>query len=190
MVQRTSTTRGRSVVHVEAPRADELPAGTPGPARPVATRDGSGRFVPGAGTSDLARKGGKAAHESRQLAALLGLWEVPDDHPYAPYARLAREWRDAQIERLSATVGGGEVGPAPASIISSAALQLAASRWLSDKGAQDSDSKLLLEASRLANDSRQGLLAAHELCAREAQARPKESNLTRLLREVAGEKKP
>jgi hypothetical protein len=158
------------VVHVEPARADELPAGLPAVARPEAVRDAAGKFVPGAGTSELARKGAKAAHESRQLAALLGLWDVPDDHPYAPYARLGREWRDAHIERLSATIGGGEVGPGPASIVSSAALQLAASRWLSDKGAREGDAKLLLDASRLANDSRQALLAAHELCAREAEA--------------------
>jgi WD40 repeat protein len=38
------------------------------------------------------------------------------------------------MEQLGATVGGGEVGPGPASIVSSAALQLGASRWLSDQG--------------------------------------------------------
>jgi hypothetical protein len=40
-------------------------------------------------------------------------------------------------------------------------------------GAQSGDAKTLLDASRLANDSRQNLLAAHELCAKEALARPK-----------------
>lgn len=182
MTYRTNSTDGRSLVHVEPARADELPAGVPGPARPEATRDGAGRFVPGSGTSELARKGARAAHESRQLAALLGLWEVPDDHPYAPYARLGREWRDSHMAELGATVGGGEVGPGPAAIVSSAALQLAASRWLSDKGARDCDAKLLLEASKLADAHRQSLLAAHELAAREATARRTNGTTTRFLK--------
>jgi hypothetical protein len=56
--------------------------------------------------------------------------------------------------------------------VSTAALQLAASRYLSDQGGAGGDAKLLIDASKLANDSRQNLLAAHELAAREAKARP------------------
>src|SRR4051812_24024968 len=91
---------------IEVLPVDELPAGVPAPARPAAARDASGRLLPGAGTSALARKGAKALHESRQLAALLGLWEPPEGHAFAPYARLGREWRDAHMAQLSATVGG------------------------------------------------------------------------------------
>ena len=138
---------------------------------PVVARDEAGRLLPGAGAVEIGRLGGIAASESRQLARLLGLWEPPEGHPYAPYARLAREWRDSHIARLSATVGGGEVGPGPSSIVASAALQMAASRWLSDRGAEAADAKMLLDAGRLADSSRQNLLAAHEICAREATAR-------------------
>lgn len=77
------------------------------------------------------------------------------------------------MAKLSADVGGGQVGPGPASIVSTAALQLAASRWLSDQGAERADAKMLLAGSRLADSSRQNLLAAHELCVRELQARPR-----------------
>ena len=108
------------------------------------------------------------------LASLLGLWEPPAEHSCAPYTRLAREWRDSHMAQLSATVGGGEVGPGPASVVSSAALQLGASRWLADTGAKAGDAKTLLDASRLANDSRQNLLAAHEL----APARPQFAGAT------------
>jgi hypothetical protein len=80
------------------------------------------------------------------------------------------------MAQLAATVGGGEVGPGPASIVSSAALQLAASRWLADRGAESGAAGLLLSASRLADASRQNLLAAHELAAREAQARPRQAD--------------
>lgn len=156
---------------VEVLPCDELPVGVPAPARPAPTRDASGKFLPSDGTKALAREGGKAKAESAALGRLLGLADVDEASVWAPYARLAREWRDDHIAELAATVGGGKVGPGPASIVSSAALQLAASRYLSDKGAADGDAKLLLDASRLADASRQNLIASHELCAREAVAR-------------------
>jgi hypothetical protein len=140
MALRSGHRNGAGSPRVEVLPVDELPAGLPAPTRPEAVRDDAVRFVPGAGTSELARKSAKAAHESRELAAVLGLWDVPEDHPYAPYARLGREWRDSHMAQLGATVGGGEVGPGPASVVSSAALQLAASRCLSDKGGRRSGS--------------------------------------------------
>lgn len=184
MTLRTGHGRGKGRPHIEVLPLDELPAGVPAPARPVATRDATGKFLPGAGTQALAREGAHAAHEARQLGQLLGLWEPPEGHPYAPYARLAREWRDAHMGILGATVGGGEVGPGPASVVSSAALQMAASRWLSDQGAATGDAKALLDASRLADSARQNLLAAHELCAREAQSRPRENVTERIRRQI------
>ncbi len=153
------------------PRVDELPAGIPAPSRPAPLRDAAGRLLPGSGTTELARAGGIAAGEARQLGQLLGLWTPPEGHAYAPYARLAREWRDAHMAQLSATVGGGRIGPGPASIVSSAAMQMAASRWLADVGAEAGDAKSLLDASRLADASRANLLSAHELAAKEAEAR-------------------
>jgi hypothetical protein len=86
------------------------------------------------------------------------------DPTFAEYKGAAEAFRRAQVTRLGATVGGGECGPAPSSIVASAALQLAASRWCFDRSMHELGSKL-------ANDSRQNLLAAHELCAREATAR-------------------
>lgn len=174
MALRKGHGKGKGVPRIEVLPVDELPAGVPAPARPAASRDSSGKFQPGAGTRALAAKGGKAKAESQQLAQLLGLWQPSEEHNYAPYSRLAREWRDAHMSTLGATVAGGEVGPGPASVVSTAALQLAASRYLSDLGAQTGDAKMLLDGSRLANDSRQNLLAAHELAAKEAQARPKQ----------------
>lgn len=169
MALRTGHGTGKGVPRIEVMPADELPAGVPAPARQAADRDESGKLRPGPGTSELARKAAKARHESaaheRQMARLLGLRELPDGHPYAPYACLARDWRDGHMRELAATVGGGEVGPGPASIVSSAALQMAASRFLHDVGSDACDAKMLLDASR------QNLLAAHELAAREAKAR-------------------
>jgi hypothetical protein len=168
-VQRTQGRR-RPLV----PRVDELPAGMPAPARPAPERDATGRLQAGPGTSALAREGAIALHERRQLEQLLGLWEAPDGHSYAPYARLAREWRDQHVATLAATVGGGRIGPGPSSVVSSAAMQLAASRWLYDLGAETGDAKALLDASRLADASRANLLSAHELAANEAAAQPRD----------------
>jgi hypothetical protein len=120
------------------------------------------------------------------MAKLLGLWEPPEDHAYAPYARLAREWRDNHMQALAATVGAGEVGPGPASVVSSAALQMGASRWLADLGAESGDAKAILNASRLADASRQNLLAAHELCAKEATARKAAAPAADWLGKIAG----
>lgn len=169
---RTGHGAGKGRAHVETLPPDELPDGLPAPARPAPDRTPAGTFRAGPGTTELARLGAKAAHESRQLGQLLGLWDVPDDHPYKPYSRLAQEWRDAHMARLADTIGGGSVGPGPASIVSSSAIQMGASRWLADLGARTGDPKLMIEASRLADSSRQGLIAAHELCAKETKAKP------------------
>lgn len=170
--------------------ASSLPAGVPAPARPEAIRDGDGRFQAGEATSQLAGMGGKAAAESRQLAKLLGLLDVPEGHPYLPYARMAREWRDAHMAELGQEVGGGKVGPGPASVVSTAALEMAASRWLFDRAAECGDTDMMLSAARLADASRQNLLAAHELVARMAEARKEaeaggESAIDRMAREAA-----
>ena len=172
------------------PRVDELPAGVPAPARRAAERDEAGRLLAGPGTSELAREAARALHEGRHLAQLLGLRAVPESHPYAPYAKLAREWRDAHMAQLSATVGGGRIGPGPASVVSSAALQMAASRWLYDLGAETGDAKSLLDASRLADASRANVLSAHELAAKEAQDRPRDpmAELNRRLAAAKGAK--
>lgn len=114
---------------VEGAPADELPEGVAAPARPDAIRDGAWRFSPGPGKSALAREGAKAAHESRQLAALLGFYEPEEGHPFARYTRLAREHRQAQGEALAASVGGGQLFPGVTSILASASLALAASRY-------------------------------------------------------------
>jgi hypothetical protein len=100
----------------------------------------------------------------------MGLADLVADPNFAPYKRAAADFRRAQVRSLARTVGGGHCGPGPASMVASAAWQLAASRFLFDAASGNVDR--LVVASRLANDSRQNLLAAHELCAREAQARP------------------
>lgn len=163
----------------QAPRCDELPAGVA--VDTAATcgavkRDARGRVVPGSGGA-LARRslGVKKARTALSHELHLSWMEVtPSAKPYVSHARA---FARAECLRIATTVGGGECGPGPASLVTSASLQLAASRWLFDtppvskKGGATELTARLLAASRLADASRQNLLTAYELAAREAQAR-------------------
>ncbi|MFO0675285.1 MAG: hypothetical protein U0169_02045 [Polyangiaceae bacterium] len=178
---------GAGVPRVEVLPADELPAGVPGNARPESPTDRGegGRFAPG---NALARQGGKARAGKTRLADRLGLTKLPQGAAFAPYKASAVSFRRAQCSALAASVGGGYCGPAPSSFVASAALQLAWSRYFSDLAAQLGDPELALTASRLADASRQNLLAAHELCAKEAAAKPKANGIDAVRARILGPK--
>lgn len=82
------------------------------------------------------------------------------------------------MTQLAQQVGGGHCGPPPSSIVASASLQLAASRFAFEVLGD------LALGSRLADASRQNLLAAYELTVREATARPK-SGTSSILEAIA-----
>jgi hypothetical protein len=161
---------GAGKPRIEVLPTDEVPAGVPANARTVSPSDRRerGLFAPG---NALARAGGKARAGKTRLADRLGLHPLPEGSTFAPYKSGAVSFRRAQCAALAASVGGGYCGPAPSSCVASAALQLAWSRWFSDRAAETGNGEFALQGSKLANDSRQNLLAAHELCAREAEAR-------------------
>lgn len=171
MALRTGHGKGAGAPRIEVLPPDELPSGVPSnavtPSR--SNFDQRGKFAPG---NSLSRQGGKARAGKTRLAARLGLRRLPEGSSFAPYKGAAVAFRRAQCAALAASVGGGHCGPAPSSFVASAALQLAWSRYLSDVAAETGDGELAIQASKLANDSRQNLLAAHELCAREAASRP------------------
>jgi len=154
---------------IEVLPPDELPLGVQALEQEASTdeRRPDGTFTKGARTEQS--KGGRSRAGTTRLARRMSLEGVTADPAFGPYKRAAADFRRTHVHALARTVGGGHCGPAPASIIASAAWQLAASRFLFDTAGGDTDK--LTAASRLANDSRQNLLAAHELCAREAQAR-------------------
>jgi hypothetical protein len=107
-----------------------------------------------------------------RLIDSLGLAKLVETSEFAPYRAAADEFVAHHLESL-ARQAGGEVGPGPSTMVASAALQLAASRWAFDKGGASGDAALLKLGSSFANDSRQNLLAAYELATREAQTRPR-----------------
>ena len=165
--------------------ADALPRGVHAveqvEARTERTPDG--RFTKQARTAQS--KGGRTRKGTTTLAVKLGVGDIVTDPAFIPYRRAANDFRRTHCASLARSVGGGECGPGPSSIVASAALQLAASRRLFDLAAAGGDPQLFVQASRLADASRQNLLAAHELCAREAATRPRENPMERLRREIA-----
>ena len=161
-----------ALLRAETAPVDELPEGVPADTRTdcPSDRGAGGRFRPG---NTLAAAGGRAKRGKARLASRLGLARMPEGAAFGPYAASAATFRRVQCAELARTVGGGVCGPGPSSIVASAALALAWSRCLSDLAARDANPELAVRAVRLADASRQSLLTAHELCAREAEARAK-----------------
>ncbi|MBK8994634.1 MAG: hypothetical protein IPM35_02635 [Myxococcales bacterium] len=171
MTLRNGHGNGAGVPRIEVLPADELPAGLPAPHRPEQPeirRDAQGRPADIESARALGSLGGQQSAGKSRLARRVALADTFADPRFTPYARAARAFRRLHVRQLAQSVGGGQCGPAPSSIVSSAALQLAASRFAFEVLG---DMQL---GSRLADASRQNLLAAHELCAKEALARPRD----------------
>ncbi len=172
---RTGHGQGRGAPHIEISPPDELPWPVAGPQAPpdapLAFRP-DGRIADAATARAMGRKGGAAKARRVRLVDSLGLSKLVENTSFGPYRNAAEEFVSHHLAAL-ATQAGGQVGPAPSTMVASAGLQLAASRWAFDRGAEENDAALLKLGSSLANDSRQNLLAAYELAVREAQARPR-----------------
>jgi hypothetical protein len=192
MALRSGHGNGVGVPRVEVLPADELPQGVQAPALASAggERRPDGTFAPGARTMQAA--GGRATAGKTRLTARLGLASLPERSAFVPYRRAAATFRRVQCTELARTVGGGMCGPGPSSVVASAALALAWSRYFSDQAAVTGDAELAIRSARLGETSRQHLLAAHELCAREAQARPRSARSLeeRILGPSPGRPKP
>lgn len=183
MALRTGHGNGAGAPHIEVLPIDELPQGVQGAAlaEHTAERDADGRFKPGARTAQSA--GGASSRETTALARRLRVGGVVADERFKPFLKAASAFRRHHVTTLARTVGGGRCGAAPASIVASASLQLAASRFAFEVLGD------MALGSRLADASRQNLLAAHELCAKEAAARPKHDPLAAIRKRI-GPKEP
>jgi hypothetical protein len=160
MALRTGHGNGAGSPRVEVLPPDELPPATP--ALTVAPdRDQSGRFA----------AGNSVAKSKRLRPGLRGLTGAETTSPsYEPFARWGRRY-GAHRRRELASVHGGELSAGVGAIVESAALAMAASRYLTHLAGQTGDADLFQRAARLAESARQHELAAWELAAREAQAR-------------------
>jgi hypothetical protein len=173
MTLRTGHGKGRGRPHVEVSPVDELPSPLPAPLAeltgPVERRH-DGKLAGSEAAKALGRLGGRAKAERVRLLSSIGLSKLVEAAPLKPYWSAAEEFTAHHSKELAA-LAGGSLGSGPSSMVVSASLQLAASRYLFDLGAQTGDPALLKLASALSNDSRQNLLAAWELATREAKSR-------------------
>jgi hypothetical protein len=118
-----------------------------------------------------AKLGGLArAAKARELRALTGLGlrgATPAD--LSPFLDDAHEFAASEVKRMALECGGGICAPNAAALVQQAALAMAASRAKYAMGE-------LSEGAKLGVEVRQNLLAARELCVREAQARLKKQD--------------
>jgi hypothetical protein len=188
MALRTGHGKGAGSPRIETLPADELPAPVPSQAVALVFRR-NGQIGDSVTAKLLGAEGGRARSRRGRLVTALGLAELATDSAFAPYRSAGDAFVAEHLASLAAQ-SGGTVGPGPSSIVASAGVQLAASRFLSDKGMAAGDPKLLQQASTLANDSRQNLLAAYELAVREAEARksaaPAGDAMDRVRRQIMG----
>jgi hypothetical protein len=165
------TGRGQPRVEVRPPdeQGQPVPACMAAHARPIRRRQ-DGKLADAESARELGRRGGEAKARSIRLIDSLGLSRVLEQTTFGPYRAAAEEFVAHHRAALAAQAGG-ELGPAPSTMVASAGLQLAASRWAFDQGAAANDAGLIKLGSSLANDSRQNLLAAWEMATREAAGR-------------------
>lgn len=139
---------------------DELPS--VGPALAVrAGRDSLGRFVAG----NREQRGKLVGPGPR------GHVSLPVDPGFAPFRKWGRRYAAHRRTEL-ATAHGGQLSAGVSALLETAGEQLAASRYLHAKASEKGDAALFKQSSALGNDARQNELAAWELAAREAKARP------------------
>lgn len=161
MVLRQGHGKGGGSPRIEVLPADELPSATPSlPVRP--DRDGSGRFVAGnaAGIAKRVRPGVRGA---------LGLDRA--DPRYRAFARWGARY-GAHRRRELTELHGGAISAGVGAIVELAAQAMAASRFVQALAAESCDTEQFKQAAALACIARQHELAAWELAAREAAARP------------------
>jgi hypothetical protein len=167
----TAAEHGALVV-VETLPASEQPVGVPDvtgldvPPEPPAARRADGTFADRSVAAELGRRGGLArARRARQLRALdgLGLHGEPPD-VLRPYLDDAEAYAAHEVERLARDDGGGVCPPNASAMVQQAALAMAGSRVSFASGD-------LVTGARLGAEVRSCLLAARELCVREAETR-------------------
>lgn len=169
-------TKGLPGPRVEVLPPDELPPAlgckTAGEL-PQVERDHGGRFTR-EGAALAGARGGRKSKGRPSLVSTLGIAGsiLPSAEAFTPYRRKAASFRKAHTAELAA-LAGGTCGSGPSSMVASASLQLAASRYLYDLATMAivPDPHLLREARQQADSSRQNLLAAYELAIREGRVR-------------------
>jgi hypothetical protein len=142
-LRKATSERAAGPVRIEVPRADDLSK------------------APGIPFEKGNRKGGK-----KPKLAKLGLGKIDSKDPsYQNCLRQAESYRRARVREYLDAFGHVTIGVK--GLLATAALQLAASRYMIDKAMEMGDMDMLKKGSAIGNDARQNELAAWELCSRE-----------------------
>lgn len=136
---------------------------------PLAFRE-NGQIADSETAKEMQRRSALARSRNLRLVDSLGLAKLAESSAFGPYRSAADAFVEAHLAEL-AKLAGGSVGSAPSTMVSSAALQLAGSRFAFDRFAETADASWMKLGSSLANDSRQNLLAAYSHAVLEAQGR-------------------
>lgn len=171
MTLRSGHGTGTGVPRIEVLPADELQQPDPSPASSPTLAWGD--MTPEQrheAAKAWGRRGALVRASRTRLLGSLGLTVLGAEHDFHGYEKAGEAFAEKHVETLGAMFDG-HVGEGPASIVMTAAIQLAASRFMYDRGKDKGDAKLLGEASKLGDASRQNILASYELQAREAAAR-------------------
>jgi hypothetical protein len=131
------------------------------------------------GLASVARRGtpfqrGNRAAAGRPpaLATSAGIPATATDPRYKKALGWAKRYRAQRIKELTIQ-SGGELSAGVCALITSSALDMASSRYLSVLAAETGDPALMKQASALGMSSRQMELTALEIASREAAARPR-----------------
>lgn len=173
----TSAAGGQPLV-IEVPPPDELGPITPGVAPDQRRGRGYGKPFDSSSARRAGAKGGRRKGELssfRRALERLGLQHIavgPENEQHIIAADDLRREQAGQLARFS----GGKLGPAPCSVLASAALQKAGEAILFEEALRmrkrdpEGAANLLMKARMFGDSARQNLLAAHHLAELEAKS--------------------
>ncbi len=165
MVLRTGHGNGAGSPRVEVLPPDELPAAQAAASDPLATgRDAAGKLRNSAAARALAKLPRRSRFVPRTLAC---------DPRFEPHNRRRLEWQRKRMVELQTAHGG--VSHGVGAMLNAAAWLYAAGEFAAELAAEKGDLEGFKQAATLTSTARQHELAAWELSAREAEARPKQT---------------
>ena len=169
MALRKGHGNGKGVPRIEVAPADELPEPLPGMPAPLARRE-DGTIADSSAAKALGARGGLAKAQKKKLLQGMGLADMAEEKAFTPYYKAAQAWLDHQVQTY-AQMCGGYLGSGPWGFLGNAAICLAMSRYLADKGFEAGDELITRQSLRYMDSFKQQQLAAYELGVREAKMR-------------------
>jgi len=159
------------IMVVEAPKADELPAGVHETPQVEARgeRSPNGRWRKGCSTQQS--RGGKARKQTTVLSHKLGLDTLMAQETFRPHLAAAKAFHKRVCGDIARDCGGGECPPMAATMVMAAAMATAGAAYLFERATATGDPALFQQSATLNDKAKSALLAAWEISARVAKAR-------------------